>query len=63
VAVQSTELDSWIKFQEMNMLAKISGYMDQLVKVVTEIRVQPHNINREERYKLNKARNPTIRLL
>jgi hypothetical protein len=58
-----TESCHWIKFQEAVILAKISNFMDQIVKGVTELKLHANNINRDEGLTLSKAENPTIRLL
>lgn len=54
---------NWIKFYETEVLAKISGYLDRLIKEATEIGLHPENINREKGLKLSKARNPCSSLL
>jgi hypothetical protein len=59
VAEHSTDSGHWNKFQETEVLAKTSGYMDQLVKDVREVRLHPNNIYKEEGFKLSKAWNPT----
>jgi hypothetical protein len=38
VAEHSAESDHWIKFHETDILIKMSGYMDQLVKEVIEVK-------------------------
>jgi hypothetical protein len=63
VAEHSTPSGHWIKFQETEVLAKISGCMDQLVKEAMEIKLYLDNINGEEGFKLGKTRNPSTGLL
>jgi hypothetical protein len=50
-----TESGHWIKSQETEVSAKTSGYMDQLLKEATEIKVRQDNINREGGFRLSKA--------
>jgi hypothetical protein len=66
VAENSTEWGHQIKFQETKVLAKTSGYTDQLVKETTEIILHPSNVNREEglkRYQSMETQHQIIRAL
>jgi hypothetical protein len=62
VAEYGIESGHSIKFQETEVLANTSGYMDQFVKDTTELRLHPDSIKREEGFKLSKAWNPSTRL-
>jgi hypothetical protein len=58
-----TESGSWIKFHKNEVLAKIWGYVDRLLKEAIKIKLQSDNINREEGLKLSKSRTPCTNLL
>jgi hypothetical protein len=60
VAEQSIESGHWIKFHEIEVLAKTSGYVDQLAKEAIEMKL---HLNRKEGFKLCKAQNPSTSLL
>jgi hypothetical protein len=62
VAEHSIDSGHRIEFNETEVLAKTSRYMDRLVKEATKINLHPDNINREEGFKLTKAWNPSTRL-
>jgi hypothetical protein len=44
-----------IKFHETEVVAKISGYMDRLVKEAIAIKLHPDGINREKGFKISQA--------
>jgi hypothetical protein len=48
VAEHSTESDHQIKFHEARILAKTSGYMDELVRETVDIKSHQDGMNREE---------------
>jgi hypothetical protein len=48
VAGHSIKSSHQIKFHETKVLARSSGYMDQLVKEATKLKLHLDNINREE---------------
>jgi hypothetical protein len=50
----STETSHRIRFEEAEILAKISRYINRLIKEAIEIRPCWNNINREEDFKLSK---------
>jgi hypothetical protein len=52
-----------IEFCETEVLAKILGYMDRLVKESISIKLHSANVKREEGFKLSKAWNPCASLL
>jgi hypothetical protein len=49
--------------QETEVIAKASGYVDWLVKEVTEIRLHMNNFSREKYCKLSRIWNHIVRLL
>jgi hypothetical protein len=55
VAEHSTESGHWIKFHEIEVLAKTSGYMDQLAKEAIEIKL---HLNRKKGSNSAKHRMP-----
>jgi hypothetical protein len=63
VTEHSTESGHRIESPETKVLAKTSGYMDELVRETVDVKLHPDNINREEGFKHIKAWNPTTRIL
>jgi hypothetical protein len=63
VGEHSTESGHQIKFRDTEVLARISGVMEELVKLAMEIKLHADNINREEGFKLCKTWNPNTRFL
>jgi hypothetical protein len=49
VADHNINHDHVIKFQETEILANKSGYMDRLIREVTELDPHPNNMNRVDR--------------
>jgi hypothetical protein len=52
-----------INFQETEILAKRSSYMDRRFKEATEMRLHSNSIKKEEGFRLSEVWNPTTILL
>jgi hypothetical protein len=63
MAKHSIESGHPIKFHELEVLAKTSGYMNWLVKESVGIKLHPDNINREKGLQLSKTCNSSTNLL
>jgi hypothetical protein len=55
VAKHNTHHDHKIRFQETQILASKSGYMDKLIREVRELDLHPNNINWEDELPLSKT--------
>jgi hypothetical protein len=63
VAERGIESGHRFKFHETEVVARISGYMDRLVKEPITIKLHPDSINREKGLKISQAWNPSSNLL
>jgi hypothetical protein len=63
VAEHSINLDHVIKSEETKILANKSGYINRLIREVTELDLHPNDINREDRLLLSRTWKPIIHLL
>jgi hypothetical protein len=61
VVEHSTESGHLMKLLKTEVGVETSGYMYSLVKETTDIKLHLDNMNKEERFKPNKARNSSTR--
>jgi hypothetical protein len=60
VIEHSINLGHCIQLHNTSVLAKKLKYMDEIIRVVTEIELHPNNINREDGFSLTRRPGPLL---
>jgi len=63
MAEHSINLGHCIQFPDISILAKKSGYLECLIKEMTDRELHSDNLNREEGFSLSRSWRPLIQVL